>query len=153
MKKTILFLTLAFAAGNFATSCSSRDEDPVTQPEKQDFTNANYIKAQMQGTWKYWGHKSPSCDCWVYSGDVYNSYYTFNSDNTYQYKSLFDVNVIPMETGTYTITPVIGSVNATLNLSYIEKGVQRQKMIILKGLEGNTVTIYTSSWDERFVKQ
>lgn len=153
MKKLFLLSILTFASLVLFTACGSRDEGPNTPQEAQDFTNANYIKSVMQGTWKYWGHESPSCSCWVYSGDVYNSYYKFNSDNTYEYKSIFDTSIVPIENGTYSINPVIGGVNASLNLKYTDKGVQKTRVVILKALEGNTVTVYSSSWNERFVKQ
>lgn len=113
MKKMVLFLVLALNAGNFLTSCSNRDEDPTVQPEKQDFTNANYIKSTMQGTWVQLQY---SYDGETYQANNWNNKYVFSADNyTFtpyngEYPSLND-------SGPYTITPVVGNANAILKLT------------------------------------
>lgn len=113
MKKTILLLALAFTAGNFVTSCSSRDDEPVTQPEKQDFTNANFIKSTMQGTWI---QSQFSYDGVSYKTNDWNNKYVFTGDNyaftpyNAEYPSLND-------SGSYTVVPVAGNTNAMLKLA------------------------------------
>lgn len=149
MRKLILFslsASLAFLTAN----CSSDRNNDAVQQEAQDFTNANYIKKQMIGKFQYWGHKSPSCNCWVYSGDIFNGYFEFSEDNSYKFKSITS-NVI--QSGSYSISPVVGNVNASLSLKYKENGKDYNRFIILKAYENNTVTIFESTFDERYTKQ
>lgn len=141
-----LVISLAFTVIN----CSSdNDRDEVTQ-EAQDFTNSNYIKKQMVGKWKFTAHES-SPGLWI--NTTYDSYFQFNENNTYIYKSVFEVNIMPLQNGTYSITPVSGNNNAFLTLTYQENNKTYTRKIILKSLDNNVVTTYESDWNERYTKQ
>lgn len=145
MKKLLLLSVITFST-LATTNCSSKDdEDEIAN----NFENADYIKSQMVGKWNYWGHNSPSCNCWVYSGDIYKWYFDFKSDNTYTNKSLAST----IETGTYTVVPATKTDNAILYLNYKVGSQNKQRKIYLKNLEGKTATIYESSFDERYDKE
>lgn len=113
MKKLFFLTIISFATVATSTSCSSREDEPTTQPEKQDFTNANYIKSTMQGTWVQFQY---SYDGAAYQSNNWNNKYVFSGDNyTFtpyngEYPSLNDA-------GPYTITPVVGNANAMLKLT------------------------------------
>jgi len=146
MKKFLLIITLALSVIS-VSSCSSKDDEQ--EIIVNNFENADYIKSQIVGKWNYWGHFSTTTNSWWYSGDVYKHYFTFNSDNTYTNKS-FSSNT---QTGTYSITPATKTDNAILYLNYKEGTQNKQRQIYLKSLENKTVTIYESSFDERYDKE
>jgi len=145
MKKILILSILSFTTLSI-TNCSSKNDE---QESVNNFENADYIKSQMVGKWNYWGHKSPSCNCWSYSGDVYKHYFDFKLDNTCTNKSFSST----VQTGTYTITPATKTDNAILHLTYKESSKTYVRIIYLKSLEAKTVTIYESSFDERYDKE
>lgn len=147
--KKLLTLLVVISLTTITLNCSSDRNDDTTQ-QAQDFTNATYIKNTMVGKWKFTAHES-SAGVWV--NTTYDSYFVFKTDNTYEYKSVYDTSIIPLQTGTYAITPVSGNNNAYLTLTYTENNKTYTRKIILKSLEGNVVTIFEDTWNERYTKQ
>lgn len=148
MRKIFTVLSLsAITMGTVFTSCSSSGNRDEQVQEKQDFTNANYIKGLMLGKWKYFSHES-SPGIWIET--VYNSYFIFNSDDTYTFKSITSEE---LQNGTYKIYGATSTTDAVLILKYTDKFGNHERSIKLKALNGNVVTIYESTWNERYIKQ
>jgi len=147
MKKFLLIITLALSVIS-VSSCSSKDDE--TEVSMNNFENAEYVKSQMLGKWNYWGHKSPSCNCWSYNGDIYKGYYTFTSDNKYSFKHEVSNE---LQNGTYSITPATKTNNAYLTLTYQISGVNKYRTIILKDLTGNQAIVFESGYDQRYDKE
>ncbi len=130
MKKLFFFAIITCLSVITLTSCSSgRDDDPVVQPEKQDFTNANFIKATMQGTWI---QVQFSYDGSTYRANDWNNKYVISGDNyTYTpYNGEFP-NLI--ESGSYSIVPVTGDNNAVLKLNHSNNYVHHLTLLDYSG--------------------
>lgn len=146
MKKTILFLGLTLGVGFFTNSCSRNND---TEETLNPWENENYIKQKLIGKWKYWGHFS---GYWVDSGETSIYYFTFNDDGTFHYQ---DMNAYaPKEyKGTYSITPATKTDNAVLYLSYYYKNDYHSRRIYLLDLTEDMVTVFESTWKQRYQKQ
>lgn len=126
------------------SSCSGRDEESGVTPEKQDFTNSNFIKATLKGDWlrTEWSYNGT---VWNESGGIYTpgfkSTYSFN-DNSYFYKPFTAADNSSMnETGTYSITPVAANNNAFLTLNYMYSNSQFTRKITLLDFQNGVVTV------------
>lgn len=146
MKKILLLSLLTFSTLTI-TNCSSKDDELEVV---NNFENADYIKSQMVGKWNYWGHKSPSCNCWSYNGDIYKGYFTFTTDNKYTFK---DEVSGKLQNGTFFIIPAAKTENASLTLTYQESGIIKYRFIALKDLANNQAIVFESSFDQRYDKE
>ncbi len=146
MKKTILIFSLVIVASTFTACSSSNDDEEIVN----NFENADYIKGQMIGKWNYWGHKSPSCNCWTYNGDIYKGYFTFANDNKYTFKD--EVSGV-IQNGTFFIIPATKTENASLTLNYKQGNIDKYRFITLKDLVNNQAIIYETSYDQRYDKE
>ena len=143
MKK--LILSAVFTAITLTTFVSCSSDDGGSAPtEKNDFTNANYIKSIMIGKWNYKGFFS---GYWVYNGDVNKGYYTFKEDNTCEFKAGTYEDV---KKGTYKIMPVVGDTYAMIDFTF-DDGTK--DIIMLLNLEGNVVEIQNKNYREKYEKQ
>lgn len=125
MKKAILLFGLLCLSGVGTVSCS-RDNDEAVVTEKEDFTNANYIKKLMVGKWDG-AASSFDGESWYNFESVTNSgyitYYKINTDGTYLYKPFTKTDDNSYnENGTYTIIPASSTNNAILRLSHKYSG-------------------------------
>lgn len=146
MRKLINILAIiCFSCLSWNCSNNETDGNEVVQ----DFTNSDYIKSQVIGKWNYWGHNSPSCNCWIYSGDIHKWYFELKTDFTYTRKS----EGTTIQSGTYSITPATSTENAKITLLYYDFLQPKLRIIDLKSLEGKTAIIYESSFDEKYIKE
>lgn len=139
MKKLLFLAAMSFATIGTTISCSSdRDEEPTVQPEKKDFTNAEYIKTTLQGTWKQtaWSYNNTA---WNNSSSGFQPFFTFTG-NKYTYKNS-ETSDMFTENGTYAITPVIGNTNASLKMNYTYDNNPRTYTITLLDYTNNVVTV------------
>lgn len=137
MKKLLLLSTALLFA-----SCSSRDEEPTSQPEKQDFTNANFIKSTLQGDWKGIA-SSRNGATWTTLEGPYNVGYktTYNfSGNAYSFRPFTTDQFAVTTSGTYTIIPVTGNNDAVIILSYSSNNTTQTKPLTLIDYTDNVVT-------------
>jgi len=140
-----IFLASIFAMSlTTLTSCSSDDDSSIENVEKEDFTNANYIKKLMIGKWQFKSHFS---DYWV--NTIGNKYYIFNQDNTYTYKSILESD--PIENGTFEITPANSEYNAVLKMT--TKEGKYTSTLILLSINGDIVEVQNTFFKERYQKQ
>lgn len=140
MKNAFLFTALAFATLGTLTSCSGRDDEPTVQPEKQDFTNANFIKQTLQGEWKGIASSSNGVSWTTLEGPYnvgYKTTYKF-SGNNFTYRPFVQDQFATEYPGTYTIIPVTGNNNAVLMMDYAT--FYTDKPITLLNYEDNVVT-------------
>ncbi|MCT3674437.1 hypothetical protein HZQ94_14715 [Elizabethkingia anophelis] len=158
MRKIFTVLSLsAITMGTVFTSCSSSGNRDEQVQEKQDFTNANYIKGLMVGKWNISAYKVSSG--WVAATDKNSTaYFIFKSDGTYQRKpyglnSMNDFN----ETGTYQITPATSTTNASIKTSYTLNGKNDSDTFVLQSYENGEVTVsyitQTGSNNEKYKKE
>ncbi len=155
MKKLLLLAAISFATIGTTISCSSRDDEPTTQPEKQDFTNANFIKLTLKGDWLR--------TQWSYDGATWNtggtSTYNF-TETSYSYKDNLIPNSIFDEAGTYIITPVMNDNNAQLTLNYTYDNTPKTRKLNLIDYKDGVVTTShinigspTGTYYEKYKKQ
>ncbi|WP_313386946.1 hypothetical protein [Chishuiella sp.] len=144
MKKILLLASIFAMSLTTLTSCSSDDDSNVENIEKEDFTNANYIKKIMIGKWQFKAHFS---DYWV--NTISDSYFIFNADNTYTYKPSLDV--YPIENGTYEITPATTEYNAVLKMK--TKDGKYTSTLILLSVNGDIAEVQNTFFKERYQKQ
>jgi len=144
MKKFIFLASIFAMSLTTLTSCSSDDDSNVENVEKEDFTNANYIKKIMIGKWQY---KAFFSDYWVTT--ITDSYFIFNADNTYTYKPNSDS--YPIEKGTYEIIPATTEYNAVLKITSSDN--YTTNLILVNLDENNTVELIKSNRREKYQKQ
>lgn len=144
MKRILLLASIFALSLTTLTSCSSDDDSSIENVEKEDFTNANYIKKLMVGKWQFKAHFS---DYWVSTPG--NSYYIFNQDNSYTYKSILESD--PLEKGTYEIIPATSEYNAVLKMKTSD-GKYTSRLILLS-INGNIAEVQNTYFKERYEKQ
>ena len=147
MRKLLNYLAI-FCLTLTLINCSSNESNE--SEVAQDYTNSDFIKSKMIGKWNYWGHKSPSCNCWSYNGDIYKGYFTFTNENKYTYKNEVSGD---LQSGNFSITPATKTDNASLTLNYVISGQTKYRFIILKDLSNNQAIIFESSFDQRYDKE
>lgn len=137
MKKLLLaFFTLAILTG------CGRDDEPQTQPEKQDFTNANFIKQTLQGDWKGTFSSNNGISWTSLEGQYnvgYKTTYNFSSDS-YTFRPFTTDQYAVNTVGTYTVIPVTGNNNAVVILSYKGNNSTVTKPLTLIDYKDNVVT-------------
>lgn len=140
MKKLFLLSAILVASTQIFNSCSSRDEDPT--PQKQDFTNADFIKSTIQGEWKGI-YSSNNGNQWQTLEGPYNVGYktTYKfSGNNFTYRPFVKDEFAKEYNGTYTILPVNGNANAVLMLKFAPGGVYGDTVLTLLSFEDNVIT-------------
>lgn len=157
MRKTILLLSVLF----LALTCGSDRADSAQGAQiAQDFTNADFIKTTMLGTWKM-SHTNYNGTWSQVNDPMYESTYKFNVDNSYTYKPYTQLNNTSLnQLGSYSITAATTTVNAKLNFTYTLNNQPRTSTVILENYNNGIVEIAETSilcpsgtCRERFQKQ
>ena len=144
MKKILLFAVLFVAF----LSCSRSSDNSEDLP-REDFTNTDYIKKIMVGTWDYKASKFSISEYWKNEYNLpglepYESYYIINADGTYIYKPYKPVNDDTYnETGTYVITPVKDGYKAYIEFK--EKNGGGTQKLYLDNYENNVVEAHSNT--------